>query len=376
MKSKASGRRKDYFDINLLSARHSRENTVSPEPDGPEAELPWYSKLWDKMKSFLLEFVDNFTLLLEDSSALYLQVVKAVGTITPPVTTVETEAVDGDAKDVGGAGGASVDVLNEGDKPMDNESVKRKEEKPQKKSKTKKRFGLLRRANSRKHEVQVVVEESPEPPVTQPAPHQDAPPESPAATTPDVPPGVRHFDNRQDILEKELHIRPSEETQKKTDEYQEKLVGQASVYTQKVFRLLKALYEVFLSHSEYVAYFLIILNIILNGGVVGLIFAVLLFGWGLLSNPWPTRAFWLTLIFYSMLVLITKYAFQIAVVIVQDNDNHDFTPLGGINWYTVAGIQFRDNFLSNAAWDMVLLIALLIHRGLLKVCVCVCVCVF
>lgn len=173
-----------------------------------------------------------------------------------------------------------------------------------------------------------------------------------------------HFDRRGDILERELHLGPTEKSLRSTAEYEAHLAERATVYTKRASRLFRALYYTFLSHSEYVAYFLIILNIILNGSILSLLFAVLLYGWGLLSTPWPSKRFWLTLIFYSMLMLVIKYAFQFKGI---DYWKSNYVYGDGLYPPRVVGIEYQTNFLYTAMWDMLLLIALLIHRGLLKV---------
>ena len=284
------------------------------------------------MKAYLLMFVDYVTLRLENRSALYRRVVEKAAGSNEPTAHISDQAERKESMSLTLKASPNVDrykVLpgtNEDGMgeitEVEDEDVRRKDSKDE---------------NTEQTEISL-------------------------ATT--------DFDHRAGLLGKHLPIQLSEENQKKADEYEKKLMDQAGFWTQRVSRLLIALYYMFLSHSEYVVYFFIIVNIILNGGMLSLIYAGLLFCWGLLSNPWPTRVFWLIIIFYSMLVIILKYTFQVVVVIVCNYQPEYFTDdEGGLSVYTVLGIQFHSNFLSNTAWDMVLLIALLIHRGLLKVSV-------
>ena len=148
----------------------------------------------------------------------------------------------------------------------------------------------------------------------------------------------------------------------------EKEFGEVAVkYSKRPVRVLRALQNTLVAHAEYVIYFLVILNVILNGSILSLGYVCLLFGWGLFCIPWPSKTFWLVMIFYSMLVLILKYSFQFHDINYHDEGIQDQT---GFSTPNILGIQYYKNsadFFRNSAWDMLLLISLLINRGLLKV---------
>ena len=164
-----------------------------------------------------------------------------------------------------------------------------------------------------------------------------------------------------DVID-ELHIEPSVTERQQIEQFEGELKEKALKTTSRLRRLSTAIYYFLLAHSDYPVFFFIILNIILNGSVLSLIYAALLYTWGLLSIPWPTRRFWLTLIFYTMSVLLIKYAFQFHDISYW-SDNFD--PSSGLYPPRVLGILHRKNFFTNAVWDILLLIALLLHRGLL-----------
>ena len=142
------------------------------------------------------------------------------------------------------------------------------------------------------------------------------------------------------------------------------------------FQLAVALYYAALANTEYICYFLIIINVMVNGSVLSLIYAALMFLWGLLSIPWPTKRFWLTLMFYTMFVVLVKYGFQFQSVdgsgtsnngtmLENDDDNY-----GGLYWPQLLGIERISDFLGNVIWDILLLISLFFHRSLLIVSAC------
>ncbi len=172
------------------------------------------------------------------------------------------------------------------------------------------------------------------------------------------------FDARGELLQKQLHLEPSPEQRKETEAYEADLRDQASHYTKRFKRLGIALYYVFLSQNAYVPFFFILLNVVINGSLLSLVYAILLFGWGLLSIPWPSKRFWLGLIFYTMSVLVVKYSFQFQEV---DYWSENFSPESGLYPPRLIGIDKKGDFVSNAVIDILLLIFLLIHRGLLFV---------
>lgn len=172
------------------------------------------------------------------------------------------------------------------------------------------------------------------------------------------------FDSSGDVLTEALGIPPTEEEDEEVKDFERELEERAMEYSKLPKRFAVAVYYAFLSHSEYLPYFLVILNVILNGSVISLVYPVLMFLWGLLSIPWPSRAFWLVMVFYTMLVILIKYSFQFYEI---DYWEEEYSPDEGLYPPHVLGIEYHDNILSNLVWDILLLIALVFHRELLKV---------
>ena len=131
--------------------------------------------------------------------------------------------------------------------------------------------------------------------------------------------------------------------------------------SQRPLELLQALYQATLANTEYFCYLLIVINVMVNGSILSLVYAALMFLWGLMSIPWPTKRFWLTLTFYTMFVILLKYGFQFEKI------DWDGSPDAGIYWPHILGIEKRHNFYENVVWDILLLIFLFVHRGLLQV---------
>ncbi|XP_014677335.1 PREDICTED: piezo-type mechanosensitive ion channel component 1-like [Priapulus caudatus] len=125
-----------------------------------------------------------------------------------------------------------------------------------------------------------------------------------------------------------------------------------------VVRLLTAIYYVAISRSELMCYFVIALNQMSNASVISLPLPLLVFFWGTLSMPRPTKTFWISLITYTEAVVVIKYLFQFNFYPWLDDINNDpFWPP------RILGIEKRDKY---AAWELVTLLALFFHRSILK----------
>lgn len=125
-----------------------------------------------------------------------------------------------------------------------------------------------------------------------------------------------------------------------------------------IINLLLALYYAVISRSELMCYFIIVLNQIGNASVISMPLPLLVFFWGTLSVPRPTKTFWITLITYTEAVVVIKYLFQFNFYPWHDDINTSpFWPP------RIIGIEKRDKY---AAWELVTLLALFFHRSILK----------
>ena len=67
----------------------------------------------------------------------------------------------------------------------------------------------------------------------------------------------------------------------------------------RVLRLLIAFGEVLLSHSAILCYFAMVLNTLMSGSVLSLLFPISIFFWAMLSVPRPKKSYWVTIITYT-----------------------------------------------------------------------------
>ena len=114
----------------------------------------------------------------------------------------------------------------------------------------------------------------------------------------------------------------------------------------------------------------VILAIVHTGSFISFVYAALLMLWGVLSIPWPSKRFWLSLMFFTMLVLVAKYIYQfLLVTVIVSGVNYlfigDFAYDSLLTW--LFGVYSVNSYFSNAVFNLLLLMSLVFHRGLLKV---------
>ena len=120
-----------------------------------------------------------------------------------------------------------------------------------------------------------------------------------------------------------------------------------------------ALFYAIISHSEFVCYFLVILNQINNASILSLPLPLMVFLWGCLSVPRPTKTFWISVITYTEIHIVFKYIFSFPVW--PWVTRYDSSPF----WLPrILGIYQND---SSEELDLFLLLALFFHRFMLKV---------
>jgi len=74
----------------------------------------------------------------------------------------------------------------------------------------------------------------------------------------------------------------------------------------QIMRLVLALWFAIISHSDLVCYFMIFLHQIKSATILSLPLPLMVFLWGTLTVPRPTKNFWVTLIAYTEVILNIK----------------------------------------------------------------------
>ena len=133
----------------------------------------------------------------------------------------------------------------------------------------------------------------------------------------------------------------------------------------RISRLTVAFVYALLANTDILCYMLMILNHMVYASVLSLPLPFLVFLWGMLSIPRPTKIFWITVMTYTQVVIVVKYLFKFQFIDIDDCNRE-----GGLQKNSplcpprVIGIE-RDGHTS--AYDLLLLLVLFFHRYSLKV---------
>ncbi|XP_074617953.1 piezo-type mechanosensitive ion channel component 1-like isoform X1 [Acropora palmata] len=133
----------------------------------------------------------------------------------------------------------------------------------------------------------------------------------------------------------------------------------------RISRLTIAFVYALLAHTDILCYMLMILNHMVYASVLSMPLPFLVFLWGLLSIPRPTKNFWITVITYTQIVIVVKYLFKFQFIDINDcNGSEGLKKSSPMCPPKLIGIE-RDGHTS--AYDLLLLLVLFFHRYSLKV---------
>ncbi|KAG7188826.1 hypothetical protein KM043_008433 [Ampulex compressa] len=114
-----------------------------------------------------------------------------------------------------------------------------------------------------------------------------------------------------------------------------------------------------LAHSSLLCYFMVFLHQIKNASIVSTPLPLMVFFWGSLTIPRPSKTFWITLIAYTEAIVILKCIFQLELL----PWNQDAAPNSPLYAPRILGVERKPNY---ALWDLLLLLMVFFHRFMLK----------
>uniref|UniRef100_A0A158R607 PIEZO domain-containing protein n=1 Tax=Syphacia muris TaxID=451379 RepID=A0A158R607_9BILA len=134
---------------------------------------------------------------------------------------------------------------------------------------------------------------------------------------------------------------------------------QKNVYS----RIVIAIAYCISAHTDILCYIIAVIGHARCGGLISLVLPLLVFFWGTLATPRPPRIFWVVMIGYTQLCVITKFIFQFGFFSWNKTSAHIRTENAVDSWPGIVGVRKEDFY---AFWDVVLLVALFFHRYVLR----------
>nr|CAD7570257.1 unnamed protein product [Timema californicum] len=127
-----------------------------------------------------------------------------------------------------------------------------------------------------------------------------------------------------------------------------------------IVQLFIALYYALLSHSELISYLAVFIHQMKSASILSLPLPFMVFLWGTLNIPRPSKTFWVTLIAYTETIVIVKCVYQFDLIAWNQQSTPDNVPLYPPR---IIGIEQKTNYFFI---DLVLLLVLFSHRIMLK----------
>lgn len=149
----------------------------------------------------------------------------------------------------------------------------------------------------------------------------------------------------------------------KNDLSEDALSGNTDKREPLLAQFFTALVYAFYARTEIVCYLGIVYNQISTATLLSLPLPFMVFLWGSLSVPRPSKTFWITIITYTEAIVVVKYLFQF------DFFKWDSGSLRGTTFDPpkMLGIEKRSGDSNYALYDLMLLFLVFLHRFVLKV---------
>ncbi|XP_055681362.1 piezo-type mechanosensitive ion channel component isoform X3 [Lutzomyia longipalpis] len=127
-----------------------------------------------------------------------------------------------------------------------------------------------------------------------------------------------------------------------------------------IVELLMACWFAILSNTDLVCYFVVFINQVNSSSILSLPLPFMVFCWGTLTVPRPSKTFWVTLIAYTQIVVLLKCVSQFELLWWNEQPIPPNQPLAPAR---IIGIEKKKNY---ATYDLALLLVLFFHRFMLK----------
>ncbi|RCN44916.1 hypothetical protein ANCCAN_09112 [Ancylostoma caninum] len=128
-------------------------------------------------------------------------------------------------------------------------------------------------------------------------------------------------------------------------------------------KLINALGSCVAANTDLICYLLAVLAHASGAGIITLPLPLMVFFWGTLSNPRPSKFFWVAMIAYTEFVIVTKFICQFTIFDFNSVSTQSKQAADPLTPEKVLGVQRQSNF---AVYDVTLLFALFFHRYMLR----------
>ena len=139
----------------------------------------------------------------------------------------------------------------------------------------------------------------------------------------------------------------------------------------KIFLLLlKSLLRFCIENFEYITYFFMLLNHLINGSLISMFYPISIFLFGICQYPRPNKIFWEIILAYTALIIFLKFIIQLNILEKNDNIRIFLNDIQDDNLIINIGFKKIDKdyiskFLSYIILDFLVLIMIIINQFIL-----------
>ncbi|XP_037048036.1 piezo-type mechanosensitive ion channel component isoform X2 [Bradysia coprophila] len=161
-------------------------------------------------------------------------------------------------------------------------------------------------------------------------------------------------------LDDSLHKYPSKDD---TDSIKDISEIEEDFYTQEhslLTEFISALWFALISNTDLVCYLMVFINMVASASVLALPIPFMVFLWGTLAVPRPSKTFWVTIIAYTQVVVLIKCLCQFEFFW---RNSAPIAPNNPLAIPRIIGLERKPNY---AAFDLALLMVVFFHRFIQK----------
>lgn len=140
--------------------------------------------------------------------------------------------------------------------------------------------------------------------------------------------------------------------------------GDEDFYSQKhsiVTEFCQSLWFALISNTDLICYLLVFINMVVSASLLALPIPLMVFLWGTLTVPRPSKTFWVSIIAYTQVVVLIKCVAQFDLW--RDKNYNPLSDKGPLAPARIIGIERKLNY---ATYDLMLLLVVFFHRFVQK----------
>jgi len=129
------------------------------------------------------------------------------------------------------------------------------------------------------------------------------------------------------------------------------------------------LQSIFINYFTWICYFFMILDHMVSGSLISLVYPISIFCFALLEYPRPKKSYWILCIVYTMIIMFIKFIIQLKIILLFISEDTYQNLVINLYYYRIGFKYFQStfsrSFLNYIMFDGLVIFSILINRNLL-----------